>query len=179
MVRLHGLECFGVGGNLDRLRAPRSFTVNLDRRTVCLGNLLFHKLRRDPVPLQLRRAGFHPSHRVEQIGLVFLGRGRATRCRDPHHVVRGLVGLGDVPPDTRHHLGPLGHGLLGEARGADGRGDTGEVGHLFAGVFQVDRLGVRCLLPVGRGVELFTVCENYALLGVHVIRGSVHLFIVG
>ena len=78
------------------------------------------------------------------------------------------------PPPARHHLRTLGRGLLGDARGTDGRGDTVEIGHLLTSVLYVDRLGVLRLLTVGRGVE-DTVGrhENHALLGVHVVCGSV------
>jgi len=129
----------------------------------------------DPVHLQLRRAGFHPSHRVGQVGFVFLGRGRARDHRRPRHAVGRLVHLGDVLPDARHHLRTLGRGLLGDARGANGRGDTGEVGHLLTSVFHVDRLGVHSLFTVRRGVEgALGRPEDDALLGVHVVRGGVH-----
>ena len=135
--------------------------------TLSLFILYTNKFRRDPVRLQLRRAGFHPSHRVGQIGLVFLGRGNPRRHRRPVHSTRGFVCLLYAPPDLRHHLGSLREDRLGDARGADGRGDTGEVGHLLTSFFHVDRLGVHRLLTVGRGVEAGVGHpENHALLGV-------------
>ena len=89
--------------------------------------------RRYPIRLQLRRAGFHPSHRVGQSGPVFLGRG-LTRDHHGPRVVCLFVSLCYVSLDSRHLLGSLGEDGLGDPRGADGRRNTGEVSHLLSSV---------------------------------------------
>ena len=93
----------------------------------------------------------------------------------PRHVVGRLVGPCYVLTDGRHLLGSLGLGHRGDARGADGRGHTVQVGHPLPRVFQESRLGLVLFLLTVHHVEGPLVRpENHALLGVHVVRGSVH-----